>query len=223
MPNVLEFSVIVPTRNRPEQLRACLRSLAAMDYPRDRFEVIVVDDESREALGALARQFDDVLHLSILRTKHKGPTTARNHGAAHAQGKFLVFTDDDCTASPNWLSALGERLTTAPEDLVGGKIVNALDTSIYSATSQTILDAVYEHYNPEQGPAHFFASCNFAMAAEKFRALDGFKQGWSLAGGEDRAFCHRWLQRGWKLNYAPEAVILHHHALDLRSFCGLYF
>lgn len=222
MPDVREFSVIVPTCNRSEQLRACLRSLAAMDYPRGRFEVIVVDDESREELGALAAQFEDVLHLSILRKKHEGPAAARNHGAAHAKGKFLAFTDDDCTASPSWLRALGERLTTAPQDLVGGKIINALDSNIYSAASQMILDTVYEHYNPALGRAHFFASCNFAMAAEKFRALEGFEQDWSLAGGEDRAFCYRWIHRGWKLNYAPEAVIVHHHALDLRSFCGLY-
>ena len=223
MPDVREFSVIVPTRNRPEQLRACLRSLAAIDYPHDRFEVIVVDDETREPLGALANQFQGVLNLSILRKRHQGPAAARNYGAARAQGKFLAFTDDDCTVSAGWLGALGERLTTAPEDLVGGKIINALDSSIYSAASQTILDAVYEHYNPAQGRAHFFASCNFAMAAEKFRALNGFKQDWSLAAGEDRAFCYRWIQRGWKLNYAPEAVIVHHQALDLRSFCELYF
>jgi GT2 family glycosyltransferase len=223
MPDVREFSVVVPTRNRSEQLRACLRSLAAMDYPRDRFEVIVVDDGSHEPVDGLATEFEDVLHLSILRKKHEGPAAARNHGAACAKGKFLALTDDDCTASPSWLRALGERLTTAPEDLVGGKIINALDSSIYSAASQTILDAVYEHYNPAQGRAHFFASCNFAMAAENFRALEGFNQDWSLAGGEDRAFCYRWIERGWKLNYAPEAVIVHHQALDLRSFCGLYF
>ncbi|MEY2544234.1 MAG: hypothetical protein QOE81_1695 [Verrucomicrobiota bacterium] len=223
MPDVREFSVIVPSCNRVEQLRACLRSLAAMDYPRDRFEVIVIDDGSREPVRGLATEFEDALHLSILRKEHQGPAAARNHGAAHAKGKFLAFTDDDCTPSPSWLRTLSERLTTAPEDLVGGKIINALDLNIYSAASQTILDAVYEHYSPEHGRAHFFASSNFAMAAEKFRALEGFKQDWSLAGGEDRAFCYRWIRRGWKLNYAPEAVIVHHHALDLRSFCSLYF
>ncbi|HET9857356.1 MAG TPA: glycosyltransferase [Chthoniobacterales bacterium] len=222
MPDVREFSVIVPSYNRSEPVRACLRSLTAMDYPRDRFEVIVVDDGSREPVDGLATDFEDVLHLKILRKKHEGPAAARNHGAAHAKGKFLAFTDDDCTASPSWLRALGERLTTAPQDLVGGKIINALDSNIYSAASQMILDTVYEHYNPALGRAHFFASCNFAMTAEKFRALEGFEQDWSLAGGEDRAFCYRWIHRGWKLNYAPEAVIVHHHALDLRSFCGLY-
>lgn len=223
MPDVLEFSVIVPTRNRAEQLRACLRSLAAMDYPPDRFEVIVVDDESREPLGALAAEFEDALHLSILRKKHEGPAAARNHGAAQAKGKFLAFTDDDCTASPSWLRALGEHLATVPEDLVGGKIINALDLSIYSAASQTILDAVYEHYNPAHGRPHFFASCNFAMAAAKFRALKGFEQGWPLAAAEDRALCYRWIQRGWKLNFALKAVIIHHHALDLGGFYRLYF
>src|ERR1700737_705586 len=223
MPDAREFSVIVPSCNRSEQLRACLRALPAMDYPRDRFEVIVVDDGSREPVDGLATEFEDVLLLSILRKKHEGPAAARNHGAAHAKGKFLAFTGGDCTASPSWLRAVGERLPTAPEDLVGGKIINALDSSIYSAASHTILDAVYEHYNPAHGRAHFFASSNFAMAAEKFRALGGFKQDWPLAGGEDRAFCYRWIHRGWKLNYAPKAVIIHHHALDLRSFCGLYF
>src|SRR6202022_3458807 len=213
MPDAREFSVIVPSCNRSEQLRACLRSLAAMDYPRDRFEVIVVDDGSREPVDGLATEFEDVLLLSILRKKHEGPAAAGNNGAAHAKEKFLAFTATNCTGSP----------PESPEKLGGGKKNNALDSSIYSAPSPTILDAVYEHYNPAHGRAHFFASSNFAMEAEKFRALGGFKQDWPLAGGEDRAFCYRWIHRGWKLNYAPKAVIIHHHALDLRSFCGLYF
>lgn len=194
-----------------------------MNFPRDRFEVIVVDDESREALDFMAAQFQDALHLSILRKEHEGPAAARNYGSAQAKGRYLVFTDDDCTAAPNWLRALGERLAASPGDLVGGKVSNAIEGNIYSAASHTILDAVYEYYNPTQGRAHFFASSNFALAAEKFRALDGFAQDWSLAGGEDRAFCYRWLQRGWQLAYAPDALIEHHHPLNLSSFCGLYF
>src|SRR5437660_12003557 len=117
-----------------------------MDYPGDRFEVIVVDDGSHEPVDGLATEFEDVLHLSILRKKHQGPAAARNHGAAHAKGKFLAFTDDDCTVSPNLLRAFVERLTTAPDDLVGAKIIHALDSRFHSDVSATIHDDVHINY-----------------------------------------------------------------------------
>jgi GT2 family glycosyltransferase len=218
-----DFSIVVPTRNRPLHLARCLGSLAVLDYPADRFEVIVVDDGGDVPIDVATAARLGAIRFSPLRKAHAGPAAARNHGAAHAQGRFLAFTDDDCTPAPGWLRALKDHFDRSPHDLAGGRWVNALGQNVYSAACHTIVDAAYEYYDPARGRAHFFASSNFAMATEKFRALGGFDPKWTLAAADDREFCFRWLQRGFQMAYVPEAVVFHHHAHTWTTYCKLHF
>ncbi|MBM3892209.1 MAG: glycosyltransferase [Verrucomicrobia bacterium] len=217
------FSVIIPTRNRPEQLAACLESLARLDYPRDRFEVIVVDDGGNQPLDPVVARFCDRLNLTLLTQPPTSSSVARNGGAARATGEFLAFTDDDCTLAPDWLQALAARLASAPDHAVGGRTINALPENLFSAASHVILDAIYDYYDPHQGRAHFFPTCNLALPASRFRALGGFSKDWPMAAAEDREFCYRWLQRGWLLARAPEACVYHHRPLTLRTFWRQHF
>lgn len=218
------FSVIIPTRDRFPQLIACLEALAAQDFPRQQFEVVVVDDGSVEPVPEAVSSFQDRLSLTILsRTPNRGPSIARNHGSKSARGDFLAFTDDDCTPAPDWLSRLADRFTASPNHLIGGRVTNALADNNYSTAAHVILDVVYEYYDPARGRPHFFPSSNLAMSAKNFRELGGFDEAWPLAAAEDREFCYRWLQRDLEMTYAPEAIVYHHHALTLRSFCSLHF
>src|SRR5690242_16282570 len=98
----MRFSVVVPTYNRPQPLSRCLDALARLYYPREQFEVIVVDDGSTESLAALVKNFQERLDIRYLREEHAGPGMARNVGAAHARGEYLAFTDDDCAPCPDW-------------------------------------------------------------------------------------------------------------------------
>jgi glycosyltransferase involved in cell wall biosynthesis len=223
-PPLPTFSVIIPTRDRPRELAVCLESLAQQDYPRDRFEVIVVDDASRLPLAATIAAFHDRLNLTVLnQPRSSGPGVARNCGAACAKGEFLAFTDDDCSPAPDWLQQLGARFISMPGHLIGGRVINALTENPYSTASHVILDVVYEYYDPQQGRAHFFPTSNFALAADQFREIGGFNEKWPLAAAEDREFCYRWLQRGFLMTYAPEASVYHRHRLTLNSFCWLHF
>ena len=88
----IEVSIVIPTYGRPDQLAACLDSLEALDYPRDRFEVIVVDDGSPQPLPP----YGGALRVTLVRQAHAGPAAARNTGAAASRGRWLAFTDDDC-------------------------------------------------------------------------------------------------------------------------------
>jgi len=103
------FSIVVPTCDRPRQLAACLQSLARLDYPRDRFEVIVVDDGTTTAAPALVVEMKAGPDVRLVRQPHAGPAAARNLGASHARGSLLAFTDDDCAPAPDWLWALAAR------------------------------------------------------------------------------------------------------------------
>jgi GT2 family glycosyltransferase len=211
------FSVIIPTYNRPQQLSACLESLARLAYPADRFEVIVVDDGSATPLEFVTTAFHDRLNITLLTQQNAGPAAARNTGAAQAKGQFLAFTDDDCTPTPDWLHKLAARCAAAPECMIGGRTLNALPTNLYSTASQVIVDIVYAHYNAIPNAARFFASNNLTLPADRFRAIGGFTPTFTVS--EDRELCDRWRQHGYRMIYAPEVQVYHAHWLTFRTFC----
>jgi len=212
----LDFSVIVPSRDRPRELARCLDSLADLDFPRDRFEIIVVDDGGTVPTAPIVSRVTERVRVTTLRQSNGGPALARNTGARAALGTFLAFTDDDCTPAPDWLSAFFEVLRREPGAMVGGRTVNALVDNACSAASQLIQDLVYDYYNAEPRRARFFASNNMALSAAQFRAVGGFDP--SFRTSEDRDLCDRWTAAGRRMILAPNAVVHHAHELSLRAF-----
>lgn len=219
----LIFSVVITTYNRPGPLASCLEALSRLDYPKDAFEVIVVDDGGRQPLDAVVQPFRELLGVQLIRRDHGGAAQGRNTGAASAQGRYLAFTDDDCCPAPGWLRSLECGLQRDPEALVGGRTVNALTGNLCSTASQLIVDIVYEHYNPNPDDARFFASNNMALDAGIFRALGGFDESFVLLACEDRDLCDRWRHQGHRLRYAPDARVDHYHRLSFAAFCRQHF
>lgn len=215
------FSIIIPTFNRPSQLRACLAALGMLEYPRDRFEVIIVDDGGEDCLREVVRPFCDEFLLRLHRQENQGPAAARNAGAALAKGEFLAFTDDDCLPAPGWLSALAHAFAETPDAALGGRTVNALPANPYAIASQLLIDYLYGYF---AGKADlFFTSNNFAISRRQYLMVGGFDPSLPLAAGEDREFCYRWQRGGGDLRFAPQAVVKHAHALTAVSFWRQHF
>lgn len=212
------FSIIVPTYGRPRQLATCLQALAGLDYPCDRFEVIVVDDGSQAPPEKVVSAFQGRLDVTLLSQPRSGPAAARNMGAARAKGEFLAFTDDDCAPAPDWLQALATRFAAMPECMIGGRTLNALPENLYSAASQLLVDYLYAYYNADPDRASFLTSNNLALPKEHFRSIGGFGSTFPRAAAEDREFCDRWLHHGYRMIYAPEVVVYHAHVLTFRTF-----
>jgi GT2 family glycosyltransferase len=217
------FSIVIPTYNRPQALSLCLQALSNLNYPRDRFEVIVVDDGSAETLQPIIRPFLESLSLRLLRQENSGPAKARNAGAAVARGEFIAFTDDDCAPAVHWLTVLAQRLRETPNALVGGKTVNSLATNLYASAHQTLIDYLYLHYNKNPRHAKFFTSNNMALSRMQFQQVGCFDTTFPLAAGEDREFCDRWLHQGHEMCYAADAVVYHAHAMTLCGFWRQHF
>jgi len=212
----LVFSIIIPTYNRPAMLAECLKSLTELDYPPRVFEVIVVDDGGPVSLRPVVESFEKEMQIILLRRENGGPAAARNSGIAVARGKYLAFTDDDCKPDPGWLKELEKHLVIESCLMVGGRTINVLLDNPYSCTSQLIVDIVYAHYNANPSMARFFASNNIAVPADAFRGIRGFNP--LFRTSEDRDACDRWLANGYRMVYAPGAVIYHAHKLSLESF-----
>jgi glycosyltransferase involved in cell wall biosynthesis len=217
------ISVIVPTLNRPGPLAECLSAMTAQDCPAERFEVIVVDDESKRGMEEVVSSFRDRIDIRLLRQRRAGPGPARNTGAGVARGELFAFADDDSRPQKDWLIRLRERSLAWPGHVIGGRTINALADNIYSAASQMLIDVLYAHYNLGTGGPTFFAGNNIAVPAQGFRALKGFDPGFHLSAAEDRDFCERWLASGRNMVYAPEAVVFHAHHLTLRKLWRQHF
>ncbi|MBV8051774.1 MAG: glycosyltransferase [Acidobacteriaceae bacterium] len=215
------FSVVVPTHNRPAQLAVCLQAIAEMSYPRERFEVIVVDDGGTTSLQQIYDSFRSRLELTFLRREQGGPGAARNTGVEHARGRYLAFTDDDCAPSQDWLARLQDRFEQAPDELCGGRTVNGLTQNPYSAASQAVIDVVYSWQPDAADFPQFFASNNLAVPADLFRKIGGFNPAFEVS--EDREFCDRWAHSGYRMAYAPEVIICHRHNLSLWTLLKQHF
>ena len=215
---IARFSIVIPTYNRQMQLARCLASLAELNYPREQFEVIVVNDDETTTLAKLADEFRLKLNLTLLTQPHAGPAQARNTGARAARYEFLAFTDDDCAAAPDWLTRLVAALAHNPGALVGGHTVNALPLNSYSAASQLLIDYIYGYYNAQPEAARFVASNNIALSLNDFLEVGGFDTSFPRAAAEDREFCDRWRHTGRAIVYAPDAIIYHAHALNARKY-----
>jgi glycosyltransferase involved in cell wall biosynthesis len=213
-------SIVIPTYGRPGQLAECLRSIADLDYPRDRFEVLLVDDGGPTPLDHMVAPFHSRMRCRLIRQVNAGPSVARNTGAEHASGEYLAFTDDDCRLDSGWLRALAAVWADLPDCMVGGLTLNGA-AGVYSATSQLIVDVVYRHYNADPEHARFVASNNMALPARGFREIDGFDP--SFRAAEDRDFCDRWLHRGHRIVYTPGARVLHVKPMNAAAFWRQHF
>lgn len=214
-------SVVIPTHDRPRQLAECITAVAALDYPAEHLEIVVVRDGGAalpvEALASVGER----ARVTVIEQAQAGPAAARNAGCARAAGTLIAFTDDDCLPDRAWLRELVAGLAGAADAAVGGRTLNGLDADPYAAASQLIVDAGYEYFNPDPRRASFLATNNLALPADRLRALGGLDP--ALRTCEDRDLCDRWATRGWRLTYAPQAIVWHRHALTLPAFCRLHY
>ena len=213
-----DFSVVIPTYRRPDGLRACLEGFSRLNYPRHRFEIIVVDDGSPERPEAVIAQWRDHLDLKLISQANAGPAAARNHGAQRARFTWIAFMDDDCVPHPDWLESLRTTFDGAPDHLIGGHTINALPQNPFSSASQALVDYLCGYFDSREGRTRLFTSNNMALRADHFHAAGGFDTRFPRAAGEDREFCDRWIAQRRGTTLARGAIVMHAHSLTLRTF-----
>jgi cellulose synthase/poly-beta-1,6-N-acetylglucosamine synthase-like glycosyltransferase len=211
--NYPDISIIIPAHNAEETLRNCLESITRLEYPRDRMEMILINNNSTDSTEAIARDFPVTL---LQETRFQSSYAARNLGITHARGEILVFTDSDCVVSPDWLIKLleffhddeigcfaGEILTYEPETL----------TETYSAIDE-------ENHNQKRSLSVGYLpaanTANVAYRKEVFEKIGPFN--FNLKSGGDAEFTWRMIQQShFKIIYVPEAVVYHKHRSSVRS------
>jgi mycofactocin glycosyltransferase len=215
-------SIVIPVKDRADELQRCLDSLARLGYPPGQLEVIVVDDGSRDQSAAVARQCGAQVVPSG--GSGRGPAAARNVGARAATGEILAFIDSDCTASPGWLAELLPAFADPQTAAVGG-LVDGMCTESAVDRYETVMSSLSLGSRERSGSSgddtFYLPSCNLLVRRAAFMAVGCFRD--EMHVGEDVDLTWRLRDGGWTITYLPEGRVFHEHRSTLRSFMSRRF
>jgi GT2 family glycosyltransferase len=221
------FSVVVCTRDRPDNLTDVLKALTALDYPE--FELLVVDNNPQSGLTPpVVDAFD--LPIQLIEAAGQGLAIARNVAIKNASSDFIAFTDDDVIVDPQWLKNLARGFARDERvACVCGMVPSAeLDTPAQSYFDRRVgwarrcnpqaFDLADPPDNDRLFPfrmAQFGTGANFAVRRDVLLELGGFDEGMGIGsptgGGEDIDIFVRVLLAGHLLLREPSAVVWHRH------------
>ena len=216
-------SVIVPVYNGESGIGLLLDALEAQDFPRDSFEILIVDNGSSDRTMAVVADYalaHPTLPLRLL-TEHerRGSYAARNTGVASAQGSILAFTDGDCRPVPGWLSAGVAALDSSGAEQVGGAIEFLFAAAKPNAWEHldSLIFLRQEQYVREYG---WSATANLFTRADALAKVGGFRD--DLQSGGDAEFGLRMKAAGFRIVYSAEAAIRHearnsHHEVTTKA------
>lgn len=194
-------SVIVPHYDDLDRLDACLTALGRQNYPRERTEIVVADNNSPAGAAAVEARIAGRARLTICHEPGAGP--ARNAGVAVASHDLLAFIDSDCVAEPGWLSAGIAALGS--HDLIGGRVAVSVATPGARSGAEAF-EQVFafdnRRYVEEQ---RFTVTANLFTRRDVFAAVGGFRANVS----EDLEWCRRAVAAGYRIAYADGARMSH--------------
>ena len=120
-PSPIDFSVVVCTFNRADLLQVCLETLVAQTLPSERYEIIIVDNNSADETAKVAADFTSRFpHARYIFEASQGLSNARNRGWEEAHGLYVAYVDDECKVPPDWLKNAAVAITAHRPEMLGG-------------------------------------------------------------------------------------------------------
>lgn len=221
LPRYPYVSIIIPVRNRQEDLADCLASLTSLLYPAEKTEIIVVDDASSDDSLQVAARFP-VKTISL--KTHKQVSYCRNLAVQGAKGEILAFIDSDCVADPLWLQELIPVFGDPDVGAVGGMVDSYFEDKRldrYEKVKSSLQVATWFKRSDETERFFYVPSCNLLIRRNLFLNLGGFRE--DLHVGEDVDLCWRLQNHGEALEYRPVGMVYHKHRNSLWPFCRRRF
>ncbi len=208
-------TVAVCTLGKAKTLEDTIKSLLNQSYPSDKYEIIVVVDESTKAYNRLKKY---PIRL-LFREKIGGLSSARNLCVKHANGEIIAFTDDDCIADRLWLEELVKVFVSDDKTKAVGGIVRSLHSDAISKAI-TLLELVgvawlHKEEVSDMGRKRI-AGINSAFQKFTVESIGGWDENIAY-GADDVDISHRLFKKGHKLKLTPKAVIYHNHRSSLRD------
>ncbi len=200
-----KVSVLIATYNRAQLLRENAASILGQDYPD--YELVYVDDGSTDDTPAVLAeiQAERPDRVKVIRIPNGGPGPARNAGAKLCSGAYLLITDDDVAAPPDWISSLARRRAEIGCDVLAYAFAPYSEASRperYMCCRNLLVTGRKPRWD-YVGPALFL------MERALFEAVGGFHAE-RLTAAEDFELCNKLRARGVRIFFDPAIRVRHH-------------
>ena len=218
-------SVVVVVKNGKRTISKCLESLLIQDFPKEKYEIVVVDGGSTDGTQEIVRKYS----VRLIVDENGTIAHSRNVGVQVSKGSYVAFTDSDCIVERKWLRTLVEALKKEREDTVAvggpnfvpehdppiGRLIGYMQETFLgsggSPQSYTITKPKYVYSLP---------NCN-VMYRKKILLKEKFDSNFNV--GEDCELNFRLRRKGYKFLYLPNAVVWHSRVSNVKEFLRKMF
>ncbi|MDA5110865.1 glycosyltransferase [Brevibacillus thermoruber] len=203
-------SVVIPAKNEGDNVRTTIESSlnAKTRYP---YEIIVVDDGSTDNCCNLIAPHVDGEKIKLIATPGIGAAPARNLGAEHANGTYLIFCDAHLTFEDYWIDGLIELMRSGLADAVSPGIASSTQPSLvgYGQTLNAKLGIKWNHHQNRPTPCAILPGGCLAVKRDVFSDIGGFDRGFRVWGFEDIEISIKMWLFGYKCYVQPAVKVLH--------------
>ncbi|UCE37822.1 MAG: glycosyltransferase [Thermoplasmata archaeon] len=222
-------SVVMTVLNMERTIKECLESLINLDYPKNKYEIIVVDGKSKDRTKEIVQSIiDDTKEPEIRLYEKEGLVgVGRNEAFSHSKGDFIAITDGDMVVPSDWLSNLIDGFE---DDVagVGGPNDNADKSLITTAISCIDVqgpsndvvplfgDNPYTEEKLSGSDVYTTVCRNTAYRKKVLDDIKGFDE--RIISCDDPELNIKILKKGYKLKYTPNALVKHHHRSSISGF-----
>jgi len=211
-------TVIIPTFNAADKLAACLYALEHQSCPKEKFEIIVIDDGSKDNTADLVKNYK----VHYFYQENKGPAAARNKGVELALGDIILFTDSDCAPDQNWIQEMAKPF--ADPEIVGVK--GAYQTAQHSMWARFAQLEFEERYSILLKNIYIDMVDTYSAGYRKdlFLSMGGFDTSFPVPNNEDTELSYKISLTGQRLIFNPKAIVWHTgHPDSLNQYMRLKF
>ena len=220
--NLPFVSIVVPAYNDENNIENCINSLKRQNYPKDRYEIIVVDNNSKDNTAEVIKRHK-VIYL--LEDEIQTSYAARNRGIRESKGDIIAFTDSDCVADTQWIANGVKAFKNKKIGGVGGRVKafrpqNYIE--VYQARKDVFGQEKFLRRKNILQKIGKIMTCNAFYRKDVFKEVGYFES--RLASGGDHDFSLRVQKENeYILRYEPYAVVYHKHRTTLKKFWGQYY
>jgi len=206
------ISVIIPVCNGEKTISMCIESLLHQKYPKDRYEIIIIDNNSRDGTVEIVGKYP-VRYIEEKKTQ--SAYAARNTGIKSAKGGILAFMDADCTASPDWLRKGTEGFRDTNIGCVAGGI-ECHEPEGYVGKYLCKKKIISQEEKPAEFPLPYAKTANAFYTRAVFDKIGFFEEQWVSGGDADYSWRMQ-LETDYKIKFSPHAIVSHKHRETLRA------
>ncbi len=223
----IKVTVAIPTYNRADFLRQTLAGITAQQFPREHYEVLVIDNNSTDHTAAVVAEFSTACPAPrYIRESQQGLDYARNRAIAEARGDIVLFGDDDILVRPDWLAQMAVPLLADPArriGAVGGEVIPVFPNGLPDWVREWHAPLAFR---PDIGPLdakHSPMGANVAFPKWIFAELGLFHTALDRAAGNyfsggDSEMVRRVRAAGLEVWFSPAAAVEHQMPANRTTF-----